>query len=299
MEEYNQHISRMLLGNIHDGVLDTLPQPTMFGGKRMRQYVLPSSSDYTYPSTLAVGEIYPEQRSGGQTLGGSFFKDFSKGFKRGFTSVASPVAHELAHEAIRGAILGAGHSGGGHSGGYLIREPPIRGGKKGFKGFIKDVKSGFKQVAPALKSASKALKLTKVGKEIYKDVLQPVGREALDVFKDAGTDALRQGIYSSVGQPQPMAGEGRRRGRGRPPKNTHFLDEYPEYLGGAGLITNNLGEFHHASTRKMPPALASYSRPTGAGRKPSARGAIVSKVMKAKGLSLPEASKYVKDHGLY
>jgi hypothetical protein len=441
MEEYNQHISRMLLGNIHDGVLDTLPQPTMFGGKRMRQYVLPGSTDYSYPATLAVGDIDGRQRPGGQTLGGSFFKSFAKGLK----SVASPIAHELAHEAIRGAIMGAGHSGGGHSGGYLIRDHvppsaiPIVGGKKGFKGFIKDVKSGFKEVAPALKSASKALKLTKVGKEIYKDVLQPVGREALDVFKDAGKDALRQGIYSSVGQPmagqgrrcvggkkgfkgfikdvksgfkeiapalksaskalkltktgkeiykdvlQPVGREalnvykdvgkdalrqgiyksvgadypspdvvmegqgfGRRRGRGRPPKDLSFLEQYPEDLGGrrcafnvknycngskhyrfskgekakkkskksadsdeemegAGLITNNLGEFHHASTRVMPPALASYrhdwSLPaktaSGAGRKPSARGAIVSKVMKEKGLSLPQASKYVKDHGLY
>jgi hypothetical protein len=35
------------------------------------------------------------------------------------------------------------------------------------------------------------------------------------------------------------------------------------------------------------------------GKKPSARGAIVSKIMKEKGLSLPMASKYVKEHGLY
>jgi hypothetical protein len=35
------------------------------------------------------------------------------------------------------------------------------------------------------------------------------------------------------------------------------------------------------------------------GKKPSARGAIVRKVMKEQGLSLPQASKYVKEHGLY
>lgn len=35
------------------------------------------------------------------------------------------------------------------------------------------------------------------------------------------------------------------------------------------------------------------------GRKPSARGAIVKKVMAERGLSLPQASKYVKEHGLY
>lgn len=35
------------------------------------------------------------------------------------------------------------------------------------------------------------------------------------------------------------------------------------------------------------------------GKKPSARGAIVKKVMAEKKMSLPEASKYVKEHGLY
>ena len=35
------------------------------------------------------------------------------------------------------------------------------------------------------------------------------------------------------------------------------------------------------------------------GKKPSARGAIVKKVMREQGLSLPQASKYVKEHGLY
>jgi len=35
------------------------------------------------------------------------------------------------------------------------------------------------------------------------------------------------------------------------------------------------------------------------GKKPSARGAIVKKVMREQGLSLPQASKYVKDNGLY
>jgi hypothetical protein len=37
----------------------------------------------------------------------------------------------------------------------------------------------------------------------------------------------------------------------------------------------------------------------GGKRAPSARGAIVKKVMAEHGLSLPQASKYVKEHGLY
>ena len=38
---------------------------------------------------------------------------------------------------------------------------------------------------------------------------------------------------------------------------------------------------------------------TCGGKKPSARGAVVKKVMREQGLSLPQASKYVKEHGLY
>jgi len=40
-------------------------------------------------------------------------------------------------------------------------------------------------------------------------------------------------------------------------------------------------------------------RQIGMGRKPSARGEIVKKVMREQGLSLPQASSYVKQHGLY
>ena len=49
---------------------------------------------------------------------------------------------------------------------------------------------------------------------------------------------------------------------------------------------------------------SNYGRGKHGGRKvggkaPSVRGAIVKKVMQEHGLSLPQASKYVKEHGLY
>lgn len=43
----------------------------------------------------------------------------------------------------------------------------------------------------------------------------------------------------------------------------------------------------------------SYGGASCGGRKPSARGAIVKKVMREMGLSLPQASKYVKENGLF
>ena len=44
---------------------------------------------------------------------------------------------------------------------------------------------------------------------------------------------------------------------------------------------------------------ASYIAGAKPARKPNARNELVKKVMKEKGLSLPMASKYVKDHSLY
>jgi len=58
-----------------------------------------------------------------------------------------------------------------------------------------------------------------------------------------------------------------------------------------------------ASEDALRMARGAIPRPVGGaacgGKKPSARGAIVKKIMKEKGLSLPQASKYVKDNGLY
>jgi len=52
------------------------------------------------------------------------------------------------------------------------------------------------------------------------------------------------------------------------------------------------------ASRPVQVGMGSGGRVIG-GKAPSARGAVVSKIMKEKGLSLPQASKYVKEHGLY
>jgi hypothetical protein len=85
----------------------------------------------------------------------------------------------------------------------------------------------------------------------------------------------------------------------------------PQHLLAEGgvLIRNEPGEFHSSV---YPPALASYAHSFpkgkdafGRGRDPAkpkrsnARGAIVKEVMSKYGLSLPEASKFVKEKGLY
>jgi len=104
IKEYNDLIANHLLDNIDRGILGALPQPTMFGGKRMRKYVLPASTEYDYPSSLSVGHLGTAQPD---MLGGSFWSDFGNGLKQGVSAVgqvALPIATELGKEYAREQI---------------------------------------------------------------------------------------------------------------------------------------------------------------------------------------------------
>ena len=76
MNDYNRLISSRILDG-YEEMLDVVPQPQMLGGKRMRNYVLPASTEYDYPASLSVGTMDGKYAS---TLGGSFFRDFNQGF---------------------------------------------------------------------------------------------------------------------------------------------------------------------------------------------------------------------------
>ena len=74
------------------------------------------------------------------------------------------------------------------------------------------------------------------------------------------------------------------------PGNVPRLPAVPRMLGGA----KQMGRIPMESLGHM----SVVGGPVG-GKKPSARGEVVKRVMREQGLSLPQASKYVKDHGLY
>jgi hypothetical protein len=119
MEDYNRLISSRILDG-YEGMLDTVPQPQMLGGKRMRNFVLPASTEYDYPGTLSVGTMDGKYA---ETLGGSFFKDFNQGF---------PM-EDLAGGAMCGGMEGGayyiGADGKAHSTNQ-IGNPRRIGGKK-------------------------------------------------------------------------------------------------------------------------------------------------------------------------
>jgi hypothetical protein len=80
--------------------------------------------------------------------------------------------------------------------------------------------------------------------------------------------------------------------------------QYNKKKKGVFKLLRNVGEYIKPLARTLKPvsdALVSKAveKIKGAGKPKSARGAIVSRVMREQGLGLGAASKYVKENGLY
>jgi hypothetical protein len=182
VQEYNQFIKRQLLDAIQRGIIGGLPQPTMFGGKRMRNFVLPASTEYDYPSSLSVGHLGSSQPD---MLGGSFWDDFGKGVKQGVSGVAQvatpivkEVGTELAKDALRSYMKGEGRRK--KKGGFLIKPQSVGGADYltpltnhptyTGAGVWDTFKQGFTQVGNAI---------APVAKEVFHDVVVPEGKEYL------------------------------------------------------------------------------------------------------------------------
>jgi hypothetical protein len=181
IQEYNQMLKRHLLNSIRREIIEGSPQPSLFGGKRMRNFVLPSSTEYDYPSSLSVGQIGSQP----DLMGGSFWKDFSKGFKTGFTGVANVAAPivkevgvELLKEGVKSAIRGEGRHRISKCGGYLIgRNGEVRARAKEDMtgaGIWDSFKSGVKTSVNSLKK-----EVEPIAKDVLNDVIIPEGKDML------------------------------------------------------------------------------------------------------------------------
>lgn len=137
--EYNDGLKDQILDGYYTGILGKLPQPTMFGGKRMRKFVLPASTDYDYPSSLSVGHLGSAQPD---ILGGSFWDDFGKGMRQ---------------PATEAGVMSAGVAGG------MYYHPSGAG-------IFDSFKKGLSSVGHAL---------APVGKQVFSDVVVPVGKDLL------------------------------------------------------------------------------------------------------------------------
>lgn len=271
-----------MLSNV-DKMIGHVPQPQMLGGKRERKYVLPGHSEYDYAErSLAVGgnpdrTLWDDEGGNDEELGGKlskqFWRDFGHGFKQGFTKtmeVGMPLVMGMGRKKLSGQTL---HQHGGavweDDEGMVHSTPRRRGGK------ANKVVNTFKKIGKALKPVVQELK--PVAKKFVKEVVIPEGIK------------MAKSYLAGPSADVPVTASGRRRRR----KPVEYESESDEE--GGALIMNHPKQFH---SKSYPKGLASYN-PKGGKRGGSARGAIVSKVMREKGMSLPEASRYVKEKGLY
>lgn len=321
--DYNKLISSRILDNYDKmlGLADPnvgLPQPTMFGGKRMRNYVLPGSTDYDYPGSLSVGTMGGPPPS---TLAGAFWGDFADGFPTGL--------------APQGGASCGGVSGGVKAPEYhtLPYYPPVKGrkprldgrryavpavmpeggSKKTTRAFVKGLKKVGKFLAPVAKDVGKMLLKEGVKKGIEYYTKAPASAPAGKGRVGKAVKGLVRKGKKAVAEMKPEAEEmieemkGKVKARGKKVLSK-AESKFDEMMDGGVLIRNDPSQFHSSV---YPPALASYTAgrdaygrgraklPKSGAKRNSARGAIVAEVMKKQGLSLAQASKYVKEHGLY
>ena len=129
----------------------------------------------------------------------------------------------------------------------------------------------FKDVGHALAPVGRAL--APIGREIYK--------EAKPVLREVARDTLKEGIKSL---PLLLAAGRHKKHAVRKPRMHHMMHGGAELYGCGGA---------------MSAGAMSGGKKSRARKAPSARGAIVAKVMKEYNLTLPQASSFVKQHNLY
>jgi hypothetical protein len=293
--------------------------PSLFGGKRARQWVLTGENEYAYPSTLAVGSRGFHRR----TLGGSFWGDengdldgagISGGKKYKVKSFINDVnaLGKLIPKSTRDAMTDKANS--------KIAGAGISGGKKyKVKSFINDVNALGKLIPKSTREAITDKANSKIagagisGGKKYKvksfiNDVNALGKLIPKSTREAITDKANSKI----------AGAGRKR-RSKKMDIDEWLnggalssqvmkgsDNEPYIMGGKKYKVksfvndvNALGKLIPKSTREaMTDKANSKIAGAGRGRPVSERGKLIKKIMGEMGMSLGQASKYIKEEGL-
>jgi len=207
MELYNQVLADQMVGKSRRMIHGT-PQPTMFGGRRVRKYVLAGSSESDYPSSLSVGSLTGEHPS---NLAGAYFGDgMSHSYSGGM--IYNPVQH--GYHGVSG-VYGA-HPMMGH--------PMEQGGKIHWGKIAKKVGKVALPIAKdmamdALENYMSGSSAPEGGKIHFGSIVKKVGKVALPIARDMAVDALEN--YMASGSSG--AGMGKRP-RGRPRKMVMEMD---------------------------------------------------------------------------
>jgi hypothetical protein len=157
-----------------------------------------------------------------------------------------------------------------------IMEIPARGGKISFKSLTRSTKNAFNTINKKVIQPTTNY-IEKTGKRIARDavpILEDTGKElgyhVLDVSKQIAKEELENGMRSAL---SPSSGS--------------------SYAGAGQRIKRQ------TNTRLTPYIAGKMSLPKSGQKREVARGDIVRAVMIQRGLSLPEASRFVKENNMY
>jgi hypothetical protein len=285
---YQKMISSRLLSTNKE-MIGNLAQPTMFGGKIAREYILPGEVSYSYPDTLSVGAPVKRPR----TISKGFWVDSPEavlseapphGGKRykvkSFINDVNALG-KLIPKSTREAITAKANqeiSGSGMSGGKKYK----------VKSFINDVNALGKLIPKSTREAITA----KANQEITGAGVKKRRSKKMDVedWLDGGALTSR-GFTGQDDTAYPKALLSLQGGKKYKVKS--FIND-----------VNALGKLIPKSTREAATARANQEiMGAGVGKKKgrpiTARGELIRKIMNEMGLSLCAASSYIKDNGLW
>jgi hypothetical protein len=155
---------------------------------------------------------------------------------------------------------------------------------------------------------NKAKKAVEVGKKIY-DVgkkAYDVGKEGYEVYKQVrGKGSARGMARGPAGRKPRLVKSGKGSARGSANGEARGGD-LMDYYNKAKKVVETGKKIYDVGKKAYDVGKEGYDlykqvrgKGSASGKKPNARAMIVKKIMNEKGLKLIEASKYVKEHGLY
>jgi DNA gyrase inhibitor GyrI len=317
---YNRLIADELNKNVERYIQST-PQPYalssghLYGGKRVRDHpqqgftaysqdpatLVPSNSLMFSPSIYDTNDTLEGSGiSGGKYSVNKFVRDFNKIGKL-VKPVAKPIIRALTNKAVS-KISGAGMSGGEYM--YEDMEGAgISGGKYSVKKFARDFNKIGKLVKPVAKPIIKALTDKAVSK-IVGAGKRPRGRPRKTTLLPEEQMMMGAGMSGGEYGYGGMEGAGISGGK-------YSVNKFVRDFNKIGKLVKPVAKpIFRALTNKAVDKIAGAGMSGGAELYPptvarggkrgsTARGELIKKVMKEHGLKLGQASKFIKEHGLF
>ncbi len=329
LKDYRRQIANEVNGHIHDWIKH-VPQPTMIGGEPLlfgggAKSNFSKPLGYTSPhgpSTLATGDSWrTRQLRGGEMeeimsesddeeIGGGFWKDFGHGFEKGFTDAAKVVS---APAIALGTTMETGDPMKGAEAFSTVNKV-LKGKGISINPTVNKVKALIKkdkmqkilnEYEDKLEGQLKKNQEKAIEKMIKKEELKSkksqeketkkrlTKAEKMEMKERKQAEKLEKEERKKAEKLEKLEKKESKKGK-KAMKDAETQYEEPIMEEGGVMVGRD-----KASRKPIPVSNMSYIKQLKGGGKTHKRAEIVKKVMREKGLKMIEASKYVKEHGLY